>query len=127
MREVDNHSLDAQKYLAYPIGQGPAQSVQALANQQYAHQIQTIKDELLLNPTPVQPHARARGMLLDRLGGVRGTMEIHRDNFLMCHVAKGMVYVFYLLGDDRSGVTKEDINIFPSDKLVASLRMVIMA
>ena len=71
-------------------------------------------------------HARARGMLIQRLGGVAADFNVNENDFLMCHVTGGTVYIFFLL-NGREGVTTESMDIFPSDKIVAQLRMVIMA
>ena len=71
-------------------------------------------------------HARARGMLLDRLGGIDGPFKLKDGDFLMCHCFWGLAYVFFVFGK-RDGVTKESTDNFPSDKLVAQLRMVMIA
>ena len=78
-------------------------------------------------PKPnINIHARARGMLIDRLGGIDGPMKLKDGDFLMCHCFWGTVYVFFVF-NKRDGVTKESTDIFPSDKLVAQLRMVMIA
>lgn len=94
------------------------------------HNMQAAQQSAFHNGMEQKPklnlHARARGMLIQRLGGVASEFNVNENDFLMCHVVAGTVYVFFLL-NHREGVTTESMDIFPSDKLVAQLRMVMMA
>jgi hypothetical protein len=96
-----------------------AQQAQNSIAQQNAHYAQA-------QPSNFHLHARARGLLLDRLGGIEGPCRINPNDFLMCHVFDGIVYIFFIF-DKKEGMTKESTDLFPSDKLVAQMRMVMMA
>ena len=67
-------------------------------------------------------------MLIERLIGLSDERRelFTKDNFITCYVNKGKVYTFFVL-NERSGTVEEDINIFPSDKMISQLRMVLIA
>lgn len=66
---------------------------------------------------------RALALLTMRLGGVTGHMKLSTDDFLICHCTDETVFVFFTF-NGRGGHTEEQIDIFPSDKLVTQLRLV---
>ena len=68
---------------------------------------------------------RAREIFLKRLGGLRAEYKVGLNEFVACHIHADMVYVFYFL-KGKEGVTKEPIDLFPSDGLIAQFRMVLV-
>lgn len=66
-------------------------------------------------------HSLAKKMLLQRLNGFGPTWMRSKD-FLMCHVIDETVAVFYCFGKD-TGVVEDTRDLFPSDGLVAQLRI----
>jgi hypothetical protein len=70
--------------------------------------------------------ARARALFMSRMGGVRGEFKLHSKDFLMCHLYDDKVFVFWLLGG-KEGVVHEQVDIFPSDQLIAQFKMVIVS
>ena len=73
---------------------------------------------------PQSLHVRARELFLDRMGGVEGRMTVKGGDFLHCFVNAGMVYVFFYFSG-KEGVTKEKIELFPSDTLITQFRMIL--
>jgi hypothetical protein len=74
-------------------------------------------------PLP-SPSVRARELFVKRMGGVRSEFNVARDDFLWTHVQADTVYVFFCFAG-KEGVTKEQIDIFPSDQLIAQFRMIL--
>jgi hypothetical protein len=71
-------------------------------------------------------HNKAQQMLLDRLAGLGGHFHLKSNDFMTCYVDKERrkVFVFFVF-DGESGNTSEGIEIFPSDKLITQLTMII--
>ena len=124
------HSVSEQQRLAlqaqmqanaqYNQNQLSAQNVnQNLLNQNNAYE-QAQKN--------INQHYRAQKLLIERLIGLSDERHeiFTKDNFITCYVKKGTVYTFFVLSE-RAGVVEEDVNIFPSDKLISQLRMVLIA
>jgi hypothetical protein len=124
--DLDEHQkfLLEQMHLPELIASNPQAQAQNMPwqNGQFTH----VPDGTETQAKSLNVHARCRGMLLDRLGGIDGPMTLKAGDFLMCHAYWGLVYVFFVFGK-REGVTKESTEVFPSDKLVAQLRMVMIA
>lgn len=75
-------------------------------------------------PTSRVPrHEHARSMLIDRLNGVLGTFVMSTDDFLLAHIHKDQVYIFFI-HNDRAGYLADDANLYPSDKLVTQVRLI---
>ena len=70
-----------------------------------------------------QTNERALHLLMMRLSGVRGQLRLGKDDFMCCHVREDTVHVFFVL-NGRSGNTEEHVDIFPSDKLLTQLRLI---
>lgn len=68
--------------------------------------------------------SRARELFLQRMGGIRAAMVVAPNDFIQCHIANDMVYVFFCLSG-KEGVTKEQIDLFPSDTLITQFRMIL--
>ena len=68
--------------------------------------------------------SRARELFLKRMGGVRAEMAVAPNDFIQCHVHNDIVYVFFCLSG-KEGVTKEQIDLFPSDTLITQFRMIL--
>jgi hypothetical protein len=66
---------------------------------------------------------RAYELLTLRLGGVKRTFKLAADDFLVCHCTTETVYVFFVF-NGKSGHTEEQTDIFPSDKLVTQLKLI---
>lgn len=66
---------------------------------------------------------RALSLLTMRLGGVKNALKLGAEDFLVCHTTPETVYVFFIL-NGKSGHTEEEIDIFPSDKLLTQLRLI---
>ena len=68
---------------------------------------------------------RALELFKRRMGGVRNNFKLPNvTDFLQCHVAGDNVYLFYCFGE-RDGVVKEQVDMFPSDTLLAQFRMIL--
>jgi hypothetical protein len=70
------------------------------------------------------PSVRARKLFIDRMGGVRNEFQVARDDFIWVHVYADMAYVFFCFAG-KEGVTKEQLDIFPSDQLITQFRMIL--
>ena len=68
--------------------------------------------------------SRARELFLKRMGGIRTEMVVAPSDFIQCHVHNDIVYVFFCLSG-KEGVTKEQIDLFPSDTLITQFRMIL--
>lgn len=77
-------------------------------------------------PMPItkpNKHEKAIELLKMRMGGV--LKDFHPDpneEFLICHVHKDTVFVFFV-AKGVAGNLEESVNQFPSDKLIAQLRL----
>ena len=116
---IDKAQLDqliAQQH-ALNIQQAQAQNAHQFGNisQQAAAQ-QPKKDNARLNE-------RALQLLTLRLNGVKCMLKLGPDDFLICHCTTDVVYTFFVF-KGKSGNVEEDINIFPSDKLLTQLRLI---
>jgi hypothetical protein len=96
---------------------------QSIINQDLRQQDLRQQDFPQQGPNPV--HNKALRMLGDRLGTVDGYYKQKIDDFIACHVdtERRVVFVFFVFSGE-SGHTSEEINIFPSDKLITQLRMI---
>lgn len=99
----------------------------AQLNQMLAQQAQNIysvpQQQLDVPKDNARLNQRALQLLTLRLSGVRGNLRLGPDDFLVCHCTTETVYTFFVF-NGKSGNTEEDINIFPSDKLLTQLRLV---
>jgi hypothetical protein len=66
---------------------------------------------------------KALRLLMMRMSGVRSTLKLAADDFMCCHVREDTVHVFFVL-KGHSGNTSEQVDIFPSDKLITQLRLI---
>lgn len=70
----------------------------------------------------VDLHKNAYSMLMSRLHGVAGSFIMGANDYLFTHVHTDRVFVFFV-HNDRAGHLEDDINIFPSDKLITQVRL----
>ena len=64
----------------------------------------------------------ARTMLLMRLDGFKAIEWLRPKDWLVCHVMDDHVITFFCFGND-SGFVEDEKELFPSDGLVAQLRI----
>ena len=110
---MENIYNDAQQQLA----QINAQQQLTHINEQYSY----------LKPlSAVDLHYKARSMLQDRLGTINSRFQPKEGDFMWCHVdmERQKVFVFFVF-DGQDGSTSEGLEMFPSDTLVAQLRMIL--
>jgi hypothetical protein len=115
MRELMNvepHLFDNGEMLNQLMAQ--SQASQALAQQPSTPKI----------PPNPPLGARAKELFLKRMGGIRAEMTLKPDDFLQMHIRDETVYMFYCF-NGKDGVAKEQIDIFPSDQLIAQFRMIL--
>jgi hypothetical protein len=107
------------------IGSSQAAAAQALQNQLYqqAQQAQNWQISNQVGPQISTPNSRAYDLLTLRLAGVKGAFKLALGDFLICHYAAEIVYVFFVF-NGRSGHIEEQADIFPSDKLITQLRLI---
>lgn len=110
---ASNQMQAAQNWNAQQLG---AQQQQVAAQQQFGNPVKVDTQKALRNE-------RALSLLTMRLGGVKNALRLGTDDFLVCHTTLDTVYVFFVL-NGREGNTKEEIDIFPSDKLLTQLRLI---
>lgn len=70
----------------------------------------------------VDPHKSAYSLLMSRLHGVAGAFVMSTNDYLFTHVHTDKVFVFFV-HNDRAGHLEDDINLFPSDKLITQVRL----
>ena len=103
-------------------------SNQSLAQQQAQMQWAQAQQAVPKSPTPKPPNpplgVRAKELFLKRMGGIRAEMTLKSDDFLQMHVRDDTVYMFYCL-NGKDGVVKEQVDLFPSDQLIAQFRMIL--
>ena len=58
------------------------------------------------------------------MGGIRAKLTLKPNDFLECHIYEHNVVMFYML-NGKEGVIREQIDIFPSDQLIAQFRMIL--
>jgi hypothetical protein len=66
---------------------------------------------------------RAYELLALRLGGVKRTFKLGAEDFLVCHCTIDTVFIFFVF-NGKSGCTQEQTDIFPSDKLITQLKLI---
>ena len=92
------------------------------AQQQLQNMQQPQKYYPLVEPPKPNKHERAIDLLKMRLGGVLKEFKLSNEEFLICHVYKDTVFVFFV-ARGVGGQLEESVNTFPSDKLIAQLRL----
>jgi hypothetical protein len=104
-----------------------AQANQMLAAQ--AQQMQPFLNQATAQAVQQPPDPRGKAnekalhLLMMRMQGVRNTLRLGADDFMCCHVREDTVHVFFVL-KGNSGNTSEQVDIFPSDKLITQLRLI---
>lgn len=96
------------------------QAQQNLQNDQWA-QAQAENQAWLRSEPSI--HAKAEHLLRLRLAGLDSKFHISPEEFLACHVANGVVYIFFVISG-KAGNTQEEIALFPSDKLITQFRLI---
>jgi len=124
-RSVNRDEAQAEMARQLALAQMQAQTNNHMAAAQQAQ----FPSPSLSPPPPAQTNTqaladRAREMFLKRMGGIRAEMKLAPGDFLMCHTYNDQVYVFYCFAG-REGVTKEPIDLFPSDTLITQFRLVL--
>lgn len=109
-------------------GQGQGDITQAqIAQSQWAQSQQQLAAQqsppMMKPPTPSLP-MRAKELFLKRMGGIRAEMTMAPNDFLQMHVFEDQVIVFFCF-NGKEGVVKEQMDIFPSDQLIAQFRMIL--
>lgn len=101
-----------------------AQNAQMQANSQYSQQARANAQQAPM-PSSLADHChRARELFMRRMAGVRDDFHLRINDFLHCQVHGDIVFVFFLL-DGKEGIVKEQVDVFPSDQLIAQFRMII--
>lgn len=102
---------------------GPLSLAQQAQQVTRAHWNPPSQEQSASSDNKVTLNVRAAEMLRKRIGGLRAELRVPDGDFLACHVVNEMVHVFYC-HNGTSGVTQEQIDLFPSDTLVAQFRMI---
>jgi hypothetical protein len=109
---IDNHLPDSPADMWASIANDKLYPRLPQAQQQLAQQLPPLATT---GPSGVDVIARrARELFLKRMGGLRGEMNVAPYDFVACHVAREVVYLFYCFRGCE-GVTKENIDLFKVD------------
>ena len=101
-----------------------AQNAQNAQNAQYNYLANAQNTTKPLPSSLADQCNRARELFMGRMAGVRDEFNLKINDFIHCQVHDDTVFVFFLL-DGKEGVVKEQVDIFPSDQLIAQFRVVI--
>jgi hypothetical protein len=69
------------------------------------------------------PALRARNLFFARMGAIRTEWTLHPDDHITCHVINNTVILFWCC-DGKHGSVEENIDLFPSDQLIAQFRFI---
>lgn len=127
--------LDAMNYIgAPPLGpQGLAQHDQSISQQLLQNQYAAAANQLsaaqnfdpgysYITPGQTNIHQQARSMLFSRLNGLSTGFVMRQTDFILTHVHKDKVYIFFIT-EDKAGHLEDDKNLYPSDKLITQIRL----
>ena len=65
----------------------------------------------------------AMDRLVERMSGVRGHWTLKDTDYFCTHVHGDTVFLFFII-NDKEGIMKEHIDVFPSDTFITQLRLI---
>jgi hypothetical protein len=106
------------------------QAVREYAQREYANSGSTQKMQIMRSPPrgldmyETSPHDEAQSLLMLRLQWGQKNFKLTPESTLKAHVTQDKVFVFWVVGG-AAGHFEDEIALFPSDQLVAQIRLLL--
>ena len=106
------------------IGPWPSPDMYDQAMREYARNANNAPPPRGLDMYETSPHDEAQSLLMLRLQWGQKNFKLTPESMLKAHVTRDKVFVFWVVGG-AAGHFEDEIALFPSDQLVAQIRLLL--